>query len=94
MAGCGVLGFGDALWNFEFWNNVWEENINHEGHNQSAMRTHPGWGECSGIFTGLADADRMLGGCYVNVESRIAVGVDGLVCGKVSRIGTRFDVLA
>ncbi len=35
------------------------ENINHEGHNQSAMRTHPSWGECSGIFTGLADADRM-----------------------------------
>lgn len=37
------------------------ENINHEGHNQSAMRTHPSWGECSGIFTGLADADRLLG---------------------------------
>jgi hypothetical protein len=36
------------------------ENINHEGHNQSAMRTHPSWGECSGIFTGLADADRQL----------------------------------
>lgn len=35
------------------------ENINHEGHNQSALRTHPGWGECSGTFTGLGDADRL-----------------------------------
>ncbi len=54
------------------------ENINHEGHNQSAGRSHPGWGECSGIFTGLADADRMLGGCYVNVEKNYAVGVNGV----------------
>jgi hypothetical protein len=68
------------------------ENINHEGHNQSAMRTHPSWGECSGIFTALADADRMLDGCYVNLEKGIAVGVDGLVCGKVSRTDDRWTI--
>lgn len=60
------------------------ENINHEGHNQSAMRTHPGWGECSGIFTGLADADRMLQGCYINVEKNICAGVNGLRCNSFS----------
>ena len=57
------------------------ENINHEGHNQSAMRTHPSWGECSGIFTGLADATRMLGSCHIDVRSNLAVGVDGVYVG-------------
>lgn len=54
------------------------ENINHEGHNQSAMRTHPSWGECSGIFTGLADAARFAGGGIVDLKSGIAAGVDGI----------------
>ena len=54
------------------------ENINHEGHNQSAMRTHPSWGECSGIFTGLADAARFAGGGVVDLKSGIAAGVDGI----------------
>ena len=54
------------------------ENINHEGHNQSAMRTHPSWGECSGIFTGLADAARFAGGGIIDLKSGIAVGVDGI----------------
>jgi hypothetical protein len=54
------------------------ENINHEGHNQSAMRTHPGWGECSAIFTGLADAERMLGGASVDLARRVGVGVDAV----------------
>lgn len=35
------------------------ENINHEGHNQAAMRTHSGWGEGSAIFTALSDAARL-----------------------------------
>ena len=68
------------------------ENINHEGHNQSAMRTHPSWGECSGIFTGLADADRMLGGGFVNVANRLAVGVDGLTIAGVSLKGARLTL--
>ncbi len=68
------------------------ENINHEGHNQSAMRTHPSWGECSGIFTGLADADRMLGGGIINVDQQIAVGVDGLSITSFSLQGSRLTI--
>lgn len=56
------------------------ENINHEGHNQSAMRTHPSWGECSAIFTGLAVADRLMGGGYVQGLTGVGVGVDGVTC--------------
>jgi len=54
------------------------ENIDHEAHPQSAMRTHPSWGEGSGVFTGLAEALRGLGGAYINLETSIHVGVDGL----------------
>jgi hypothetical protein len=54
------------------------ENIDHEGHPQSAMRTSPSWGEGSGVFTGLAEADRELGGVFVDLASGTAVGVDGL----------------
>jgi hypothetical protein len=54
------------------------ENIDHEAHPQSAMRTHPGWGEGSGVFTGLADAYQALGGLYINYEKKMAVGVNGL----------------
>lgn len=54
------------------------ENINHEGHNQSAMRTHPSWGECSGIFTGLADAARFTGGGIIDLDHTFAVGTDGI----------------
>lgn len=54
------------------------ENIDHEGHPQSAMRTHAGWGEGSGIFAGLSDAIDALGGAYVNVKDNIAVGVNGV----------------
>jgi hypothetical protein len=54
------------------------ENINHEGHNQSAMRTHPAWGECSGIFTGLADAARFTGGGIIDLDHGFAVGTDGI----------------
>ncbi len=54
------------------------ENINHEGHNQSAMRTHPSWGECSGIFTGLADAARFTAGGVVDLDHGFAVGTDGV----------------
>ncbi len=54
------------------------ENIDHEGHPQSAMRTHPSWGEGSGVFTGLSDVSRLLEGAYIDVEREIAVGVDGV----------------
>lgn len=54
------------------------ENIDHEGHPQSAMRTNPSWGEASGVFTGLAEALSQLGGAYVDLERKLAVGVDGL----------------
>lgn len=54
------------------------ENIDHEAHPQSAMRTHPSWGEGSGVFTGLAEALRGAGGLYINTGSKIAAGVDGL----------------
>jgi len=54
------------------------ENIDHEGHPQSAMRTSPSWGEGSGIFTGLAGILRELEGAYVDVARGLAVGVDGI----------------
>jgi hypothetical protein len=54
------------------------ENIDHEGHPQSAMRTSPSWGEGSGVFTGLAEATWQLGGAYVDVSRNLAVGVDGV----------------
>jgi hypothetical protein len=55
------------------------ENIDHEAHPQSAMRTHPSWGEGSGVFTGLAEAYRELGGGYIDLEKAIQVGVNGIV---------------
>lgn len=54
------------------------ENIDHEAHPQSAMRTHPSWGEGSGVFTGLAEALRGLNSAYINLEKDIYVGADGL----------------
>lgn len=59
------------------------ENIDHEGHPQSAMRTSPSWGEGSGVFTGLAGVLRELGGAYVNVANNLAVGVDGVAVTRV-----------
>ena len=54
------------------------ENIDHEAHPQSAMRTHPSWGEGSGVFTGLAEAGRALGGVYIDFEKEMFIGVDGI----------------
>jgi hypothetical protein len=68
------------------------ENIDHEGHPQSAMRTHPGWGEGSGVFTGLSDAYRELGGAYINVKKNIAVGVDGVNIRKFSISGKTVSI--
>ncbi len=58
------------------------ENIDHEGHPQSAMRTSPSWGEGSGIFTGLAEAYRELGGGYIDFKKALSVGVNGIVINK------------
>jgi hypothetical protein len=52
------------------------------------MRTHPSWGECSAIFTGLGTADYLMNGCYVNVTNSLSVGVNGLWCTNFSRVGT------
>lgn len=68
------------------------ENIDHEGHPQSAMRTHPGWGEGSGVFTGLSDALRELGGAYIDLEKNIAVGVDGVNIKEFSVTGTTISI--
>ena len=54
------------------------ENIDHEAVPESAMRTHPGWGEGSAVFGGLTDAMRAFGGGYINVKKNLAVGVDGI----------------
>ena len=54
------------------------ENIDHEAQPQSAMRTHPSWGEGSGVFTGLAEVQRGLGGVYLDFEKNLFVGVDGV----------------
>ena len=55
------------------------ENIDHEAHPQSAMRTHPSWGEGSGVFTGLAEAYRELSGGYIDFDKGMHVGVNGIV---------------
>ncbi len=60
------------------------ENIDHEAHPQSAMRTSPSWGEGSGIFTGLAEAYRELQGGYIDFDKKIAVGVNGIVIKEAS----------
>jgi len=54
------------------------ENINHEGSEQNCMRTSPGSGEGTGLFAGLSDALRELGGVYVDFGKKVAVGVDGV----------------
>lgn len=59
------------------------ENIDHEGYPQSAMRTHPGWGEGSGVYTGLGQALKGLGDLYVNANKKIAVGVNGVLIKEV-----------
>jgi hypothetical protein len=58
------------------------ENIDHEGHPQSAMRTNPGWGEGSGVFTGLAEAYRELQGGYLDFSKDLKVGVNGIIIEK------------
>jgi hypothetical protein len=64
------------------------ENIDHEGHPQSAMRTSPSWGEGSGVFTGLAEADRELGGVFVDLRHGTSVGADGLRVESMAQEGT------
>ncbi|GAG16364.1 unnamed protein product, partial [marine sediment metagenome] len=41
------------------------------------------WGESSGVFTGLAEACRELGGVYVHYKKRLAVGANGI---RVKRV--------
>lgn len=68
------------------------ENIDHEGHPQSAMRTSPGWGEASGVFTGLAGALRELDGAFVDVAQKLAVGVDGVAITRFERNGNALEI--
>jgi hypothetical protein len=68
------------------------ENIDHEGHPQSAMRTHAGWGEGSGVFTGLSDAYRELGGAYINTDNNLVVGVDGVTINGFSLSGKTLTI--
>ena len=60
------------------------ENIDHEAHPQSAMRTHPGWGEGSGVYTGLSEALWALGGAYINIGKNLFAGVDGVRVNEVN----------
>jgi hypothetical protein len=59
------------------------ENIDHEGHPQTCMRTDASWGEIAGLC-GAADAMRQLGSAYIDVERQVAVGVDGVVIRDVT----------
>jgi hypothetical protein len=54
------------------------ENINHEGSEQGCGRSAPGSGEGTGVFAGLSDVLRELGGVYVDFRKKVAVGVDGV----------------
>lgn len=69
------------------------ENIDHEGHPQSAMRTHASWGEGSGIFTGLSNAIDALEGGYINVNKKLAVGVDGISISSFRYENDALDIL-
>ena len=68
------------------------ENIDHEGIPQSAMRTHAGWGEGSGIYTALAELLRNLGGMYINPQKNIILGIDGIKVKRVSVLNGVMDV--
>lgn len=68
------------------------ENIDHEASPISAMRTHTSWGEGSGVYTGLAEALRVLGSVYVNPEKNIAVGVDGILVRNFKVSGNRIEL--
>jgi hypothetical protein len=68
------------------------ENIDHEAHPQSAMRTSPSWGEGSGVFTGLAEAYRELGGGYIDFAQDLKVGVNGIVIEKAELAGTTINM--
>ncbi len=68
------------------------ENIDHEGHPQSAMRTSPSWGEGSGVFTGLAGIMRELGGAYINVAKHLSVGVDGVTVTRAAGSGATLEI--
>jgi hypothetical protein len=69
------------------------ENIDHEAHPQSAMRTHPSWGEGSGIFTGLAEAYRELQGGYVDIKRCMKAGVNGIVIDQASIEGNNIKLV-
>jgi hypothetical protein len=69
------------------------ENIDHEASPISAMRTHTSWGEGSGVYTGLADALRLLGSVYVNPDKAIAVGTDGIVVKSLKVSGNTINLI-
>lgn len=68
------------------------ENIDHEAHPQSAMRTHPGWGEASGVYAGLAGVLREVGGVYVDFAKGVGVGADGVMLRNFSRQDRRLKI--
>jgi len=68
------------------------ENINHEGSEQSCGRSAPGSGEGTGLFAGLSDALRELGGAYIDFTKNVAVGVDGVYVQSYHRDGTTLRI--
>ncbi len=53
------------------------ENIDHEGLPQLPLRSGSDWGE-GGALASAAEVLRLIGGVYVNFETNIAAGVDGI----------------
>ncbi len=53
------------------------ENIDHEGVPQEPLRTHPDWAEVGGLAAAATILDH-LGSVFVQPQSKIAVGVDGV----------------
>jgi hypothetical protein len=51
------------------------------------MRTHPSWGEGSGVFSGLAEAGRALSWLHIDFEKELKVGVDGVTVQNAIVIG-------
>ncbi|MHC4983988.1 MAG: beta-L-arabinofuranosidase domain-containing protein [Planctomycetota bacterium] len=54
------------------------ENVDHPGFASDCGRSSPGMGEGNGVNTGLATADRLLGGAFIHAKKSLAVGVDGV----------------
>lgn len=60
------------------------ENVDHGAWPCDGNRSAPGLCEGSGVHTGVGWAYRMLGGAYVNIKKKLAIGVNGIRIDEVT----------